>query len=105
MSSDTTPMGNNKWLQTYGIALEDRVSCDTPSCNNEAVMYTRVKCCGEVIINCRQCMMNAFRAVNLFIRVGEMAKCHFCDKVNNPRGWLAMPKKLVESEVDNDDDL
>ena len=103
MSSDTTPMGHNKWLQAYGLALEDRVSCDSPSCNNEAVMYAKVKCCGAVIINCRQCMMNAYQAINLIIRLGETAKCHFCHSNNNPRGWLTTPKRLVETEVDSDE--
>lgn len=105
MSDENRTQGNSEWLKTYGLALVDRVPCDTVKCDKDATMYAQVKCCGAVVINCRSCMMNAYRALNWMMRVGETVLCHQCHTRNDPRNWLSLPKKLVESEVDNDDSL
>jgi hypothetical protein len=86
--------GNIDWLDTYNLALEDKVVCDTEGCNNEAEFWTKFNCCNSVLIGCRLCVGNRVRVTTALIKQGKGIICPECSKVVNPLGWLKKPEKL-----------
>jgi hypothetical protein len=86
--------GNIEWLKTYGLDLEDVVSCDTVGCVRPATHYARVGCCGAVIIGCEPCLHDAYRTVLYMIKEHKAITCQGCGKHNRPEGWLSKPEKL-----------
>ncbi len=86
--------GNIDWLETYGLDLEDRVSCDTINCERPAAHYTHVKCCNAVVIGCAECLKDSFKVVMWMISQHKMVVCKSCGKSNHPQGWLSRPQKL-----------
>ena len=86
--------GNIDWLNTYNLALEDVVSCDTLDCTNPATHYVKAKCCGSVIIGCTDCIHEAYNVVMWFIKNRKLVKCKGCGKNCRPQGWLGRPEKL-----------
>ena len=91
---DNKIQGNIEWLKTYDLDLEDVVSCDTVGCEKPATHYAQVKCCGAVLIGCKDCLHNAYKVVMWMMRKGEFVTCQACKKKNPPNGWLSRPEKL-----------
>lgn len=86
--------GNSDWLQTYELALEDVVSCDTINCSRPATHYAQVKCCDAVIIGCKPCLQEAYKVVLFMLKEGKSIICQGCGKTNRPEGWLSRPLEL-----------
>lgn len=94
MNDENKTQGNSEWLETYGLALEDRVSCDSADCNDSGVLFSKVSCCGAVLIACDECMHKAAQLVMWMMHNGKAIVCEGCGAKCSPKGWMSKPEKL-----------
>lgn len=94
MQDDNKTQGNSDWLKAYGLALEDRVPCDSEDCDGNAGYYSQVSCCGAVLLACTACMKQAGKTVIWMLHHNKEIVCDACGKRNNPKGWMSAPEKL-----------
>lgn len=93
--NDETPIGNNDWLEEFGLKLEDRVSCDSDQCKNDAIFYSRTTCCKSVMLACTPCMVSAGKSLQVLIKKKTGVKCTNCNKIVPAIGWLSMPSRIT----------
>lgn len=93
--NENEPQGTSDWLKEYGLNIEDRVSCDTIDCKNAAIYYSRVRCCGGVMLSCGPCYDKAVQFVMWMIHNDKILSCKWCHEVCTPKGWLSPPHDLL----------
>lgn len=89
--------GNSEWLRSEGLALVDRVDCDTKGCNNEAKFYARSKCCYNVLLACSKCMQKAYADLLEGARNGQEVECIACNEYSPAQNFLGKPSRLTEA--------
>lgn len=94
MPDENKPQGNSEWLETYNLALEDRVQCDSEECENPATVFVQVKCCGAVMLSCEACMRKAQRLVVWMVHNRRIIQCEGCGTKNHPAQWMGEVQKL-----------
>ena len=95
MRHENEPQGNIEWLETYGLLLEDKVSCDSDNCDNQALYWSKVSCCGAVFIACAPCMRQAGMVIKQQLMHNRMIECTGCGKKSSPVHWMSAPQRLA----------